>query len=101
MYLIAKLSGISRIYHYPFFSKKFANFYKTAKNFTEKVLQKKIDSTSKIYWDNISIENVKKDYIFKSDVKNIVCGISASGPTKRSHLSRIAQATLKLNFLFE
>ena len=83
LWLIAKLSGISRIYHYPFFSKKLANFYKTAKNFTEKVLQKKIDSTSKIYWDNISIENVKKDYNFKSDVKNIVCGISASGPTKR------------------
>ena len=35
LWLIAKLAGISKIYHYPFFSKKFANFYKTAKEFTE------------------------------------------------------------------
>ena len=30
LYLIAKLSGIKKIYHYPFFSKKGKNFYKTA-----------------------------------------------------------------------
>ena len=30
LYLIARLSNISRIYHYPFFSKKGKNFYKTA-----------------------------------------------------------------------
>ena len=42
LYLIAKLSGIKKIYHYPFFSKKGKNFYKTAQEFTEKILQKKI-----------------------------------------------------------
>ena len=83
LWLIAKLAGISKIYHYPFFSKKFANFYKTAKEFTEKILQRKIDSASKIYWNKESIEKAKKDYDIKSEVKNIVCGISASGPTKR------------------
>ena len=41
LYLIAKLSGIKKIYHYPFFSKKGKNFYKTAQNFTEKILKKK------------------------------------------------------------
>ena len=41
LYLIAKLSGIKKIYHYPFFSKKGKNFYKTAQEFTEKILQKK------------------------------------------------------------
>ena len=83
LWLIAKFAGISKIYHYPFFSKKFANFYKTAKKFTEKILQRKIDSASKIYWDKTSIEKAKKDYNIQSNVKNIVCGISASGPTKR------------------
>ena len=83
LWLIAKRAGISKIYHYPFFSKKFANFYKTAKEFTEKILQRKIDSASKIYWNKESIEKAKKDYDIKSEVKNIVCGISASGPTKR------------------
>ena len=82
LYLIAKLSGIKKIYHYPFFSKKGKNFYKTAQEFTEKILQRKIDSASKIYWDKESIEKTKKDYDIKANVKNIVCGVSASGPTK-------------------
>ena len=83
LYLIAKLSGIKKIYHYPFFSKKGKNFYKTAQEFTEKILQKKIDSASKIYWDKQSVEKAKKDYDITANNKNIICGISASGPTKR------------------
>ena len=83
MYLIAKLSGIKKIYHYPFFSKKGKNFYKTAQEFTEKILQKKIDSASIIYWDKQSVEKAKKDYDITANNKNIICGISASGPTKR------------------
>ena len=51
LYLISKLSGISQIHNYPFFSKKGKNFYKTAQKFTEKILQKKINSASKIYLD--------------------------------------------------
>ena len=82
LYLIAKLSGIKKIYHYPFFSKKGKNFYKTAQKFTEGILQRKINSASKIYWDKESIEKAKKDYDIKDKVKNIVCGVTASGPTK-------------------
>ena len=83
LYLIAKLSGIKKIYHYPFFSKKGKNFYKTAQEFTEKIFKKKIDSASKIYWDKQSVEKAKKDYDITANNKNIICGISASGPTKR------------------
>jgi heptosyltransferase-2 len=83
LYLIAKLSGIKKIYHYPFFSKKGKNFYKTAQEFTEEILKRKINSASKIYWEKESIEKAKKDYDIKADFKNIICGISASGPTKR------------------
>ena len=83
LYLIARLSGISKIYRYPFFSKKGKNYYKTAQEFTEKILKKNINSSSKIYWDEKTIEIAKKNYDIKKDAKNIVCGISASGPTKR------------------
>ena len=83
LYLIARLSGISKIYRYPFFSKKGKNYYKTAQEFTEKILKKSINSSSKIYWDEKTIEIAKKNYDIKKDSKNIVCGISASGPTKR------------------
>jgi len=81
LWLIAKLAGIPKIYHYPFFSKKGKNFYKTAQEFTEGILQKKTNSASKIYWDKESIEKAKKYYDIKDGV-NIVCGVAASGPTK-------------------
>ena len=49
LYLISKLSGIKHIFHYNFFSKKGKNFFKTAKEFTENIINIKIDSQSKIY----------------------------------------------------
>ena len=100
LYLIARLSNISRIYHYPFFSKKGKNFYKTAQEFTEKILQKKIDSTSKIYWNTESIKKAKKDHDIRTDVKNIVCGISASGPTKRWDIDNYIKLFKKINSNF-
>ena len=100
LYLIARLSNISRIYHYPFFSKKGKNFYKTAKEFTEKILQKKIDSASKIYWNTESIEKAKKDHDIRTDVKNIVCGIFASGPTKQWAVDNYIKLFKKINSNF-
>ena len=100
LFLIAKLSGIKKIYQYPFFSKKGKNFYKTAQQFTEKILQKKINSFSKIYWDKESIENAKKNYDIKSEVKNIVCGISASGPTKRYDIDNYIKLFQRINSKF-
>jgi len=100
LYLIAKFSGIKKIYHYPFFSKKGKNFYKTAQEFTEKILQRKINSVSKIYWDKESIEKAKKNYDIKSEVKNIVCGISASGPTKRYDIDNYIKLFQEINSKF-
>jgi len=82
LWSIAKLAAIPIIKNYPFFSKKGKNFYKTAQEFTEKILQKKINSSSKIYWDKESIEKAKKDYDIKANICPIVCGVSASGPSK-------------------
>ena len=100
LYLIAKLSGIKKIYHYPFFSKKGKNFYKTAQEFTEKILQRKINSASKIYWDKESVEKAKKNYDIKSEVKNIICGISASGPTKRYDIDNYIKLFQEINSKF-
>tara|TARA_Y100000590_G_scaffold292129_1_gene328893 strand:- start:251 stop:1180 length:930 start_codon:yes stop_codon:yes gene_type:complete len=100
LYLIAKLSGIKKIYHYPFFSKRGKNFYKTAQKFTEKILDKKINSFSKIYWDEESIEKAKKNYDIKTEVKNIVCGISASGPTKRYDINNYIKLFQEINSKF-
>jgi len=82
-YMIAKLSGIEKIFHYKFFSKKGKNFFETAKEFTEQILNVKVDPQSKIYWNKGDIEKSRNKYNISHDVKNYVCGISASGPTKR------------------
>jgi len=83
LYLIAKISGIKEIFHYKFFSKKGKNFYRTAKEFSEKTLNTEVDPQSKIYCNKDDIEQAKKKFNISDITKNIVCGISASGPTKR------------------
>jgi len=83
LYLISKLSGIKENFHYKFFSKKGKNFFKTAKEFTEKTLNTEIDPQSKIYCDSKDIEEAKRKFNIANNTKNIICGISASGPTKR------------------
>ena len=97
LYLIAKLSGIKENFHYNFFSKKGKNFFKTAKGFTEKKLNIEINSQSKIYWNNIEIEAVKKNLRITNNTKNIVCGISASGPTKRWDINNYIRLFEELN----
>ena len=97
LYLISKLSGIKQIFHYKFFSKKGKNFFKTAKKFTEKILNTKIESHSKIYCNNNDIEDAKKKYNITNDTKNVVCAISASGPTKRWDVNNYIQLFEKIN----
>ena len=83
LYLIAKLSNIKKIYHYNFFSKEGKNFFKTAKEFSEKLLNTKIDSQPKIFLTNDDKSKALKKFNISNKTKNIICGISASGPTKR------------------
>jgi ADP-heptose:LPS heptosyltransferase len=83
LYLISRLSGIKKNYQYKLFSKKGKNFFKTAKKFTEKILNSEIDHQSKIFCDKSKIEQARKNFNISNKTKNIICGISASGPTKR------------------
>ena len=97
LYLISKLSGIKENFHYKFFSKKGKNFFKTAKEFTEKTLDTEIDSQSKIYCNNDDIVEAKNKYNITDNTKNIVCGISASGPTKRWDINNYIHLFDELN----
>ena len=101
LYLISKLSGIKENFHYEFFSKKGKNFFKTAKEFTEKTLNTKVDSQSKIYFDKKDMEAAKKKYNITDETKNIVCGISASGPTKRWDINNYIKLFENLNLKFK
>ena len=82
-YLITKLSGIKNNFQYNFFSKKGKNFFKTAKEFTEKTLKISVNPQSRIYFDKTDREVAKKKFNILDENKNIICGISASGATKR------------------
>ena len=101
LYLISKLSGIKENFHYKFFSKKGKNFFKTAKEFTEKTLNTEINPQSKIYCNNNDIVEAKKKYSMTNSTKNIVCGISASGATKRWDINKYIKLFENLNSKFQ
>ena len=101
LYLISKLSGIKQNFQYKFFTKKGKNFFKTAKEFTEKTLNTKIDSQSKIYCNKKDIIESKNKYNITNEKKNIICGISASGPTKRWDIKNYIQLFEHLSLKFK
>ena len=100
-YLISKMAGIKKNFHYKFFSKKRKNFFKTAKEFTEKLFDTSINFDSKIYTNQIEIEKAKKKYNITSNTKNIVCGITASGPTKRWDINNYIKILESINSKFQ
>ena len=101
LFLITKLAGIKENFHYKFFSKKGKNFFKTAKEFTEKTLNTEIDPQSKIYCNNNDIVEAKQKYNMTNDTKNIVCGVSASGSTKRWDINNYIKLFEHLNSKFQ
>ena len=101
LYLIQKASGVKEIFHYRFFSKKGKNFYKTAKEFTEKTLNVEVDPQSKIYCNKDDIEQAKKKFNISDSTINIVAGISASGETKRWNINNYIKLFENLNSKFK
>jgi len=97
LYLISKFSNIKQTFHYKFFSKRGKNFFKTAKEFTEKILNTDINTQSKIHWPKSFIEEAKKKYNITDNAKNYICGISASGPTKRWNINNYIKLFKELN----
>jgi heptosyltransferase II len=100
LYLISKLAGVKEIFHYKFFSKKGKNFFMSANEFTNKILNQEIDHESKIIWDVSRVSEAKKKFNISNKEKNIVCGISASGPTKRWDIKNYIKLFENLNIKF-
>ena len=101
LYLISNFSNIKEKFQYKLFSKKGKNFFKTAKKFTEKSLNTQIDHESKIIWNTNEIKEAKRKFNISDKTKNIVCGISASGPTKRWDIKNYIRLFISLSKKFE
>ena len=72
LYIISKLSNIKNNFQYKLFSKKGKNFFKTAKEFTEKTLNTKINHETKIFWDASEVEKGNKNVDISTKTKNRV-----------------------------
>jgi len=97
LYLASKLSGIKTNFQYSLFSKKGKNFFKTAKKFTEKTLNVNLETQSKIFPNISDVNYVVKKFDISNKTKNIICGISASGPTKRWDIKNYIKLFEKIN----
>jgi len=95
--IIAKIARVKEIHQYEisFFKRKDIMF-RTAKNFTEKILNKGISSQPNLIFKNSNDTNnfFKK---INRDNKIIVLGVSASGPTKRWDAENYIKLTKSLS----
>tara|TARA_B100001248_G_scaffold117442_1_gene87822 strand:+ start:26 stop:988 length:963 start_codon:yes stop_codon:yes gene_type:complete len=94
-YLICKFAGIKKIAQYPLFKKKGQHVVNTAKIFTENELNKIVSTKPKLLISEEKILSARKD--ISQSHKNIVLGISASGPTKRWGISNFIRLIEKIN----
>ena len=94
--LLALFSGIKEIYQYPFLTSKDIIF-QTAKVFTENYVNKVLSTMPILNLDAKTVEDVKKKLNFENNLKYIVLGISASGPTKRWGIENYINLATKLN----
>ena len=94
--LAAKITGIKNILSYPFFSKKNLHLVDAAKSLTEKFLKiENCKTETSFYFDENSIQNVKKNFNNKS--YKIVIGAGSSGPTTRWGAENFANLINQLN----
>ena len=81
--LIARLSGIKKIFQYPLFEKNNQHITNPAIDLIKKNLNIKVNNTPEIQIDNNLVRNAKLKFSIKDDDFNILLGIGGSGPTKR------------------
>ena len=94
-FLICKFAGIEKIAQYPLLKKKGQHVVNTAKIFTENELNKIVSTQPKLLISKEKIQKTRKD--ISQDHKNIVLGISASGPTKRWDIKNFIRLIEKIN----
>ena len=94
--LLAIFSGIKNIYQYPLFTSRDVIF-QTAKVFTENHVGKILSTEPHLIIKKEDILNAKNKYNMGEQTKNIVLGISASGPTKRWGIENYIKLVTHLN----
>jgi len=82
-YIMAKMTGVKKIYQYPLFEKKEQHIINTAKNFIRLQLDEEVQSNPIINLEDKKIQDAKKTYKIEDEQINILLGIGGSGPTKR------------------
>ena len=97
-FLICKFAGIKKIAQYPLFKKKGQHVVNTAKIFTENELNKIVSTQPNLLISEKKILKAKKD--ISQGHKNIVLGVSASGPTKRWGIKNFIKLIEKINEKF-
>ncbi len=94
--LIAIFAGIKSIYQYPLFTSKDVIF-QTAKVFTEPLVGKILSTEPSLLLKEEDVKSAKNIYRINEKTKNIVLGVSASGPTKRWDITNYIKLATQLN----
>ena len=94
--LLALFAGIKSIYQYPLFTSKDVIF-QTAKIFTETYVGKVLSTEPNLLLKESDVIKAKKNYDINEQNKNIVLGVSASGPTKRWDIENYIKLACKLS----
>ena len=98
--VLSNYIGINSIYQYPLFTSRDVIF-QTAKIFTENIFGDIISSEPKLKINNDDIEKMIEKYSLSKTNKNIILGISASGPSKRWGISNFIQLAKKLKSVYK
>ena len=94
--LIAIFAGIKSIYQYPLFTSKDIIF-QTAKVFTEPLVGKILSTEPNLLLKEEDVRKAKNTYRINEKTKNIVLGVSASGPTKRWDIENYIKLATQLS----
>ena len=94
--LIAKFAGIKSIYQYPLFTSKDILF-QTAKVFTEPLVGKILSTEPNLLLKEEEVREAQSTYRINEKIKNIVLGVSASGPTKRWDIENYIKLATQLS----
>ena len=82
-YLIAKLSGIPKIYQYPLFQKSKQHIVDAPRQFMKSKLDLIVNDDPEVQIEEESISKSIKEFKINKNEMNIVLGIGGSGSTKR------------------
>ena len=94
--LMAIFAGIKNIYQYPLFTSKDIIF-QTAKVFTEPLVGKILSTEPNLLLKEEDVREAKSTYRINEKTKNIVLGVSASGPTKRWDIENYIKLATQLS----